>query len=78
MAYTVVENCPLTLKDWSNRASLKCSDSNTYRCVPDEDSRIAEVCTTPIWIKRGILSENITIIVSIQTWGYMYKSSREI
>lgn len=67
MAYTVVEDCPLTFKNWTNRATVKCSDGNTYHCVEDEFSKIVEVCTTPLWIIRGILSENISLIVSIQT-----------
>lgn len=67
MANTVVKNCPLTFEDWINRASVKCSGGNTYHCVEDDFSRLVEVCTTPRWIERGILSEIISIIVSIQT-----------
>lgn len=63
MAYTVVENCPLTLKDWTRRSSLKCSSVNTYHCVEDEFSRIVEVCTTPLWIEPGILLKIISILI---------------
>lgn len=55
MAYTEVENCPSTFKDWKNRASVKCSGGNTYHCVEDEFSRILEVCTTPLWIEKGTM-----------------------
>lgn len=63
MAYAVVENCPLTLKDWTSRSSLKCSSVNTYHCVADEFSRIVEVCTTPLWIEKGILLKIISIFI---------------
>lgn len=53
MAYTVVQNCPLTFQDWSSRARSTCS-RNTYHCVEDEYSRIVEVCAVPIWIEQGI------------------------
>lgn len=54
MANSVVENCPQTFKDWASRATLKCSNENTYHCVKDEFSSIVEVCTTPLWIQKGI------------------------
>lgn len=59
MANNVVENCPQTFKDWASRATLKCSNENTYHCVKDEFSSIVEVCTTPLWIQKGIPLEII-------------------
>lgn len=59
MANNVVENCPQTFKDWASRATLKCSNENTYHCVKDEFSSIVEVCTTPLWIQKGISLEMI-------------------
>lgn len=59
MAYTEVQSCPQTFLDWSNRASSTCS-RNTYHCVEDEESRIVEVCAVPLWIKEGILSNEIS------------------
>lgn len=60
MAYTVVQSCPGTFQDWSDRASSTCTFSRginvrTYHCVEDEYSRIVEVCAVPIWIEAGIL-----------------------
>lgn len=54
MAYTVAQSCPLTVQEWSNRASSTCS-SGKYHCVEDECSRTVEVCVEPIWIEPGIL-----------------------
>lgn len=63
MADSVVENCPRTFQDWSNRASSVCS-RDTYHCVEDEKSRIVEVCAVPQWINAGIfLSWNLMIRV---------------
>lgn len=59
MAYNVVENCPQTFKDWASQATLKCNNENTYHCVKDESSSIVEVCTTPLWIQKGIPLEMI-------------------
>lgn len=53
MAYTVVQSCPLTFREWSSRASSTCS-SGTYHCVEDEYSRRVEVCVEPKWIEPGI------------------------
>lgn len=61
MAYTVVQNCPLTFRDWSSRASSTCSNDN-YHCVEDEFSRIVEVCAVPIWIEPGIQSQFVYLI----------------
>lgn len=58
MAYTVVQSCPGTFQDWSDRASSTCTFSRgirTYHCVEDEYSRIVEVCAVPMWIEAGIL-----------------------
>lgn len=56
MAYTVVQSCPGTFQDWSDRAISTCSkDIRTYHCVEDEYSRIVEVCAVPMWIEAGIL-----------------------
>uniref|UniRef100_A0A8W8MZN4 Uncharacterized protein n=1 Tax=Magallana gigas TaxID=29159 RepID=A0A8W8MZN4_MAGGI len=52
MAYTVVQNCPLTFQEWSSRASSTCR-SGTYHCVEDEYSRTVEVCTVALWIEPG-------------------------
>lgn len=53
MAYTVVQHCPETFRDWLSRTSSTCS-SDTYHCVEDEYSRIIEVCSVPLWIEAGI------------------------
>lgn len=55
MAKTVVQKCPLTFVDWSDRASSTCN-RDTYHCFADEKSKIVEVCTTPLWIEAGNLS----------------------
>lgn len=54
MAYSVVQSCPLTFEEWSNRARSTCS-SGTYHCVEDENTTIVEVCAEPIWMEAGIL-----------------------
>lgn len=54
MAYTIVQNCPQTFRDWSTRASSKCNNEK-YHCLEDENSRRVEVCAVPNWIKGGIL-----------------------
>lgn len=54
MAYTIVQNCPQTFRDWSSRASSKCNNEK-YHCMEDENSRRVEVCAVPNWIKGGIL-----------------------
>lgn len=60
MAYTVVQSCPGTFQDWSDRASSTCSRSiPTYHCVEDEYSRIVEVCAVPKWIEAGILMRTL-------------------
>lgn len=52
MTYTVVQKCPLTFLDWSDRASSTCN-GDTYHCIADEKSKIVEVSTTPLWIEAG-------------------------
>lgn len=69
MAYTVVDNCPLTFNDCVSRASWKCSNDNTY-LLGDEYPMIVEVCTNQLWIKRAILSENIFLLTDFDELIY--------
>nr|XP_022300183.1 uncharacterized protein LOC111108520 [Crassostrea virginica] len=48
-----VERCPETLRDWSDRARVKCTRTDQYHCVEDEFSKNVEVCLNPIWTDTG-------------------------
>ena len=50
-------SCPTTLEEW-NRASMAkkclangCSPNSVYHCVADENMKLVEVCTEPIYLQ---------------------------
>ena len=53
MDYSPTESCPVTHRDWSDRARDKCSRPDSYHCLQDQFSRLGEVCVEPIWVKQG-------------------------
>ena len=68
MEFSQTERCPETFRDWSDRASAKCTKRDQYHCVEDEFARTVEVCMQPIWIEPGIVCVCVLVHVCVLAW----------